>query len=618
MEEKSKITNLEVNNVLQNTSIQKQPIMEGELTGYPSIDKPWLKYYSEESKKTPLPKYTVYEYIKLSNENNMDKIAFEYCGKQIKYKELFNKIDETAKALKSNGVKKGDIVTICLPNMPETFYLFYAISKIGAIANMVDPRSSMNGIKGYIDEVQSKLLISLDTIKEKTIPLLESTSTEKIIFVSPSESLPLALKIAYRVNEKIKEREKIEYNNDIINWKTFIIEGKDYNGDLSVEYEENMPVAIEHTGGTTGTPKGVVISNDALNIIAHHFMVSPLKFDSTQSWLDIMPPFIAYGIGNGLHLPLLIGMKVILIPTFDPTKFDELIYKHKPDNFAGTPVNWESIVRSKKLKNISFKNIVLPGVGGDSMNIELEKEANEFMKNHGSNIKVIKGYGLTEVCAAACACFGEANKLGSVGIPFLHNNFAIVEPGTDKELTYNTRGEICIYSPSTMLEYFNNPKETELMLKRHSDGKIWVHTQDIGYIDNDGLVFVDGRMKRVIILYDGFKIFPFPIEKAITSIEEVKDCKVVGMKDPNHIQGAVPVAEIILKPEYIGDEKQIEEKIKSVCIKELAEYTVPYKFVFRDSFPKTNIGKVDFLAMEQELNESNKKNNDVKQKKLSK
>lgn len=616
MEKKLKINN--IGNVPQNAAIQKEPILAGELTGYPSIDRPWLKYYSEEAKNTPLPKYTVYEYVKLSNENNLDKIAFEYCGKQIKYKELFDKIDEVAKSLKANGINKGDIITICLPNMPETFYLFYAISKIGAIANMVDPRSSEAGIKHYVNEVQSKLLISLDTIKDKTIPLLDSTSTEKIVFVSPSESLPLPLKIAYKVNEKIKDRKKIAYSDEIVNWSSFVDEGKCYSGNVSVGYEENMPVAIEHTGGTTGTPKGVVISNDALNIIAHHFMVSPLKFDDTQSWLDIMPPFIAYGIGNGLHLPLLIGMKVILIPTFDPTKFDELIYKHRPDNFAGTPVNWESIVRSKKLKNISFQNIVLPGVGGDSMNIELEKEANEFMKKHGSDIKVIKGYGLTEVCAAACACFGEANKLGSVGIPFLHNNFAIVEPGTDKELTYNTRGEICIYSPSTMLEYFNNPEETDLMLKKHSDGKIWVHTQDIGYIDNDGLVFVDGRMKRVIILYDGFKIFPFPIEKAITSIPEVQDCKVVGMKDPNHIQGAVPVAEIILKPEYIGKELQLEEKIKNVCSKELAEYTIPYKYVFRESFPKTNIGKVDFLAMEQELSDVEQKNNSVKQKKLTK
>lgn len=618
MEENKKINDLKINTVPQNTSLSREPIMSGELTGYPSVDKPWLKYYSEKAKTEALPKCTVYENILKRNVNNMDSIAFEYCGNKITYKDLFDKIDKTAKSLKMNGVKKGDIITICLPNMPETFYLFYAISKIGAIANMVDPRSSESGIKNYVEEVNSKLLFALDTISDKVNKLLESTNTEKIIYISPAESLPLMLKIPYKVNEKINTKQKIEYNKYVINWKRFIEEGKTYNGEIKVDYEENMPVAIEHTGGTTGTPKGVVISNDALNMVAHHFLISGLNFEKTQSWLDIMPPFIAYGIGNGLHLPLLIGMKVILIPRFDPTKFDELIYKHKPDNFAGTPVNWESIVRSKKLKNISFQNIVLPGVGGDSMNIELEKEANQFLKDHGANTKVVKGYGLTEVCAAACACFGEANKLGSVGIPFLHNNFAIVEPGTDKELTYNTRGEICIYSPSTMLEYFNNPTETNLMLKKHSDGKIWVHTQDIGYIDTDGLIFVDGRMKRVIILYDGFKIFPFPIEKAIMSLEEVQDCKVVGMKDPNHIQGCVPVAQIILKEQYKNNEEDILIKIKEVCSKELAEYTIPYKYVFRDSFPKTNIGKVDFLAMENELKEKIDNPTINKQKKLTK
>ena len=250
------------------------------------------------------------------------------------------------------------------------------------------------------------------------------------------------------------------------------------------------------------------------------------------------------------------------------------------------------------------------------MNIELEKKANDFLKSHGAQTKVIKGYGLTEVCAAACACFGKGNKLGSVGIPFLHNNISIFEPGTDKELKYNEKGEICINSPSTMLGYYGNSKETNKMLKKHADGKIWVHTQDLGYIDEDGLIFVDGRLKRVIIGYDGFKIYPFPIEKLISNIPGVIDCKVVGAKDPNHIQGDVPIAYVILDKNV--DESIMYEIIEKTCKEHLPEYTCPYNYSFKTTFPRTNIGKVDFVSLEKEANEEIKKEIEEQKTKVKK
>lgn len=573
--------------------------IQGPPVGYASIDKPWLKYYDEEAIKKELPKGSVYDIIYENNKDYLDNNAILYFNKYITYRELFDNIESVAKALKANGVREGDIVNVSLPNIPEAVYVFYAISKIGAIANMIDPRSSDRDIKHYINEVNSNMLIVVDdpSVTAKIYNIIKDTNLEKIVKVSPINSLGM---------EPNRAESFWKSDVEICNYSKFINEGKSYFRHTKVDYVKDRAVVIEHTGGTTGLPKGVLLTNDAINMIAHHFMISDLAFDRNQKWLNIMPTFIAYGVGNGLHLPLCVGMCVIAVPKFEPDKMDDLIAMYRPDNFAGVPIHYESIIRSKKLDDVDFSTWVLPGVGGDTMDTSLEIEANEFLRKHNAKTNVIKGYGLTEVCAAACVSFCGANEIGSVGIPFVHNNISVFEPELDnktntyngRELGYNEMGEICIASPSMMLEYYKNQKETENVLKKHPDGKIWMHTGDIGYITNNGLVYIDGRTKRVIIRYDGFKIYPFGIEKLITSLPEVEACKAIATPDVDHIQGFLPQANIILKDEYKGMELEVLEKIKNLCNTGLAEYVIPAEYQIIDKFPRTPIGKVDYVAME--------------------
>ena len=566
--------------------------IQGPPVGYASIDKPWLKFYSEESIMSEEPKETAYELIYKNNKDYLNNNAIQFFNKYITYSELFKNIDFVAKSLKKNGINEGDIINVSLPNIPESAYIFYAISKIGAIANMIDPRASSMDIMHYINETDSNMIIILEDAEPKLYPIINNTNIKKIIKVSAANSL---------VDNSVKEKKY--YPNDVIieNYPEFIDEGKNYCGDVQIKYKPNMPVVIEHTGGTTGTPKGVLLSNDAINMIAYHFIISGINFKRDQKWLNIMPPFIAYGVGNGLHLPLVVGMCVIAIPKFEPDKIDELIVLYQPNNFTGVPIHYESIIKSDKLSKADFSKWVLPGVGGDTMNIELEKAANKFLKEHNSQTNVIKGYGLTEVCAAACVTFGKANELGSVGIPFLRNNISIFDKdefGNYYELPYNQRGEICIQSPSVMLEYYKNVEETKSIIRKHSDGSKWVHTGDVGYITENGLIYIDGRTKRIIVRYDGFKIYPFGIENFINSMDEVESCKVVAMPDENHIQGYLPQANIILKPEFRGHEEKILPKIIAKCKEGLAEYIVPSDYKFVTEFPRTAIGKIDYVAME--------------------
>lgn len=562
---------------------------QGPMTGYSSVDKPWLKYYSEEAIKTDLPKMSCYDLL-LQTATRMPKnTALNYLNKKISYGELIKNIDIVANSLNKMGLKKGNVICVSLPNIPESAYLMYACSKLGIIANMIDPRTSTEGVKEYAFESKSKYLFMIDAYIDKVEKLKEDNIFDKIISVSPLESLP-SLKSVYNI-KNINKKQK----NEIYGWKKFIDEGKN-NIAKSIEYEEGLPLLIEHTGGTTGTPKGVILSNDSVNAVVYGSKFTNNNFKEGNNWLNIMPTFIAYGAAIGMHFPLVSGMINILIPQFDPNKFGELLKKYKPNYMAGVPSHWESIIENKKLKGKDLSFLEMPAVGGDALNIELEKKLNEFLSLHSCDAKISKGYGMTEVCGGAVSTGRENNKIGSVGSPFCYNTVGIFDPETGEELYYNNPGEICFYSPSVMNGYLNNEKETNNIIKIHDDGKKWVHSGDIGYIDNDGNIFIIDRIKRIIIRYDGFKVFPSLIENVINTNDNVVSSKVIGVKDSNHSHGFLPKAYVVLN----NDDKESLKNIEDLCKKELPEYMQPAFFEVCDELPLTSIGKIDYKSLEKE------------------
>ncbi|MCI9585432.1 MAG: acyl--CoA ligase [Bacilli bacterium] len=590
----------------------------GPLTGYPSIDKPWLKYYNEDQIKTTMPQMTCYDYLFECNKKHLSNTALSYFGRKITFEELFLNIDSVAQALKAAGVKENDIITISLPNIPEAAYLFYACSKIGAIANMVDPRTSDKGIESYIEEVNSKLVIIVDAYYYKIKNLTREGKVEQIIPVSPAESLPLGLNLGYRAKnflDTIKDSsKKIEFDEKTIKWTDFMRNRYNYSSPIEADYIQNRPLVIEHTGGTTGKPKGVVLSNENINSVVLQSVLTGIDMQRHHNWLDIMPTFIAYGVGMGLHLPLTIGMETILIPQFDAKKFDELLVKHQPIHMVGVPSYWQTIIDSKKLANADLSYIIAPTVGGDAMKISLEKAANEFLENHNCTSKITKGYGMTEVCGGVAGTIDENNEIGSVGIPFVKTIISVFNPETGEECHYNEPGEICMTGPNTMLGYYDNETATNDILRQHEDGRVWVHSGDIGYMTENGNIFIIDRLKRMIIRYDGFKVFPSMIENVICSHEAVETCSVVGIDDLNHGQGRLPKAHIVLKPEYENDYKVILEEIEALCVSNIQEYALPYDYVIKTELPLTSVGKVDYLALEAE----DKVQIDTHQKTLSK
>ena len=458
---------------------------------------------------------------------------------------------------------------------------------------MIDPRTSIEGIRDYILEAEIKTVVVIDAAYEKILKAIQGTKVDNIIVVSPADSLPQTTTILYRISNRKTHVDKAHFY-----WNTFIENGNDQVF-LESPYHENECCVIVHTGGTTGVPKGVMLSNDNLNQSAFQLMNSAFYMARGDVWADIMPPFIAYGIGNGLHMPLIKGMEVVLIPAFDPKKYDELMIKYRPTHIVGVPSHYENIITSKKMKNRDVSYLISPVVGGDTMKIDLEEKVNSFIKSHHGNNNVMKGYGMTEVSAAVSACMSDKiNKTGSVGIPFAHTVISIFDPETGEEMKYGEKGEVCMTGPNTMLGYYNNKLETNLVLRKHADGKIWVHSGDIGYMDEDGMLYIEGRIKRIIVRHDGFKVFPSLIENVVLENENVRDCCSVGKEDKDHAQGMLPVVFVVLTENGLKNKERTIEEISELCQEELPEYAQPQDIIVIDKMPLTPIGKIDYMALQ--------------------
>ena len=589
--------------------------IEKKLTGYPSIDKPWLKYYTEEQINLALPKNTAYQYMYECNQSNLDACALEYLGKKITYRELFKNIDIVANCLLSMGVKKGDIITSCLANMPESAYLIYAANKLGVIIDLIDPFTVNETMAHYCNNTKSKIIFTLDIAYKNVEKLPQNTSIEKIVLISPAQSIKLLKTLLKFKDSKTRKSYK---NDNVISWDAFLKNRSEDSNKSKVNYEPNMPFAILHTGGTTGIPKGALLSVDNVNSLASQFINSPLEMNKTETALNLMPPFAAYGLCNGLHLHLCCGMKVIMIPTYEPNKIVEQILKYKPNRIACAPAHYVHIAESQKLKSADLSFLIRPIVGGDTLNTKLEEELNELFAKNGCKDKITKGYGLTETASGVCVCVNKAvNKVGSVGIPMAKNIIAAFSLSEEEtECKYNEEGEICICSPNNMLGYYNKPEETEKVLKTHKDGKVWLHTGDLGYVDEDGNIFIKGRLKRMIIQYSGLKANPFEAEREILKNVNVNSVVVVGIKDPNHNQGQLPVAFVKLEDGVSVNEQELIAELHKSCEDNITYYSVPVDYIIIDTYPRTPIGKIDFQELSNIYERDYKDRQILKQKEL--
>ncbi len=565
-------------------------------TGYPSKDRPWRFYYSKEALTEPLPEVTLYQYLHDNNRLNLDGVALNYYGKKITYRELFKRIDEAALAFTAHGVKPGDIVSIVTLACVPAVVCFYALNKIGAIVDYVNTLATAKDLVKFFRNNGSRLVVSADIFVNKVLLAARAMNVEHVITFSMEDDLPFFKKLG--VKFKGGEYVDVSYlqDNAVVSWEKFL-DSAATAPETSYKKDPSTAALLAHTGGTTGFPKSVLFSDNALNAVAfqYHFL---FRGGPDTVFLDLMVPFIVYGSLINMHMPLTMRCQLVLVPQFDEEDWPDYFTKYKPNYICVTPTYIAPMLKNPRMQGINLDYVREIAVGGENIGNALETDFNQFLKDHNCKIRLTKGYGMTELCASACTCFGKVNTLGSVGVPLPRNELMIFDNDRLTECRFNEVGEVCIQSPSFMLAYLEDVDEYRNILRKHPDGSVWLHTGDLGYMNRRGMLHIVGRIKRAILTqYKGvaYRVYPNIVEDLIREHPAVREVCVVKLHDD--MQGRTK-AYIALHDHNRVDEEELERELRSYCDSEMAAYMRPFLYEFRGSLPMTPAGKVDYTLLE--------------------
>lgn len=561
-------------------------------------DLPWFKYYGDIPNTIEYPTKTISQLVIDTAQKYPDNVAYEFMGKKTFYKDFVKRIDVTAKALLISGIKKGDKVTIAMPNTPQAVDMFYALNRIGAVGNMIHPLSAESEIAFYLNVSNSVAILTLDQFFPKVNKILSDVKQPvKIIVAEIKDELPQPLKTLYSITSG-RKLPKIKSSGNVLMWNDFIKAGRTHKDAIPADDSNADDVAtILYSGGTTGTTKGILLSNMNINALGlQTAAASGYKDLSGMKMLSVMPIFHGFGLGVGIHTALVCGAQCILVPRFNIKTYAQLLKKKKPNFIPGVPTLFEALLRCEELDGVDLSFLKGVFCGGDSLSVELKKSVDKFLREHGATVQIREGYGTTECVTASCLTPKDFNREGSIGIPFPDTFYTIVEQGTENSIPAGTVGEICLRGPSVMIGYMDNPEETAQTLRLHEDGHLWLHTGDLGFMDEDGFVYFKQRIKRMIVT-SGYNVYPSQIENIIDGHEKVFISCVIGVKDDYKMQ---KIKAFVVPAPGVEPSDELKHELLEYCRMHIAKYAMPYDIEFRAELPKTLVGKVAYRILEEE------------------
>ena len=565
-----------------------------------SASAPWLAFYGNTPATLDYPHKTMYQFLSDTARKYPDHDAYVFMGKATTYSAFLRRIDAAARGLVKMGITRGDRVTICMANTPQALDCFYALNRIGAIPNMIHPLSAAQEIAFYLNFSHSKAILTLDQFYWKVAQILpELENPCEILIARIADELPFPLNVAYPLTKSARAVKKLPKTGFTL-WNDMVAAGR--NTPLPPDDGKFDDCgAILYSGGTTGTTKGIMLSNLNFNALGLQTIAASgytAEEISKMKMLSIMPVFHGFGLGIGIHTALIAGGTCILVPQFSVKVYADVLKKQKPNLIPGVPTLFEALLRADSLENVDLS--FLKGIfsGGDSLSPELKKKVDTFLKEHHCSEQIREGYGTTECVTASCLTPKNYARSGSIGVPFPDTFYKIVTPGTTEELPPNTDGEICITGPSVMLGYMDNPEETAQTLRRHVDGRIWLHTGDLGRMDQDGFVYFRQRIKRMIIT-SGYNVYPSQLENIIDGHEKVLLSCVIGVKDPYRVQR---VKAYVVPMPGVAPTEELKNELLEYCSTRIAKYAMPREIEFREELPKTLVGKVAYRVLEEEAN----------------
>ena len=552
------------------------------------VKTPWKDYVGDVPMHLDYFQGSMFDAVARIAEEYPNNIAFDFMGRSTTYRKMVQEIEKCARSLKTLGVRPGDKITIAMPNCPQAIYMFYAVNLVGGIANMIHPLSAEKEIEFYLNESQSTTAITLDQFYDKFEHIRQNTGIINIIIASVKDALSRTIRAGYMLTEG-RKIQKIPDDAPVIRWREFM--------DMSrFCFYKNFRVERGYDGGTTGTTKGIVLTNGNFNALAQQIIATNPMFRPGDRMLAAMPLFHGFGLGVCVHSMLANGGRCILIPRFTAKSYAKQIVKYKCNFIAGVPTLYEALLRLPSMDNADLSSLKGVFSGGDSLSIELKKKFDKFLYDHHAVIQVREGYGTTETVTACCLTPTHIYKEGSIGLPFPDTYIKIVKPGTDEELPYGEEGEILLAGPTVMKEYMNHPDETAKTLRKHDDGLTWVYTGDLGVMDEQGFIYFRGRAKRMIIS-SGYNVYPGQIENILDANDMVQMSCVIGVPDAYKMQKVK--AFVMLKP-GVEANAGTRDALLGYCRKHVAKYAMPYDIEFRDELPKTLVGKVAYRVLEEE------------------
>ncbi len=564
-----------------------------------SASAPWLAYYGNTPANLNYPSCTMYQLLARTAKQFPHNTAYVFQGKKTSYAEFMTRIESTAKGLVNLGIGKGDKVTICMPNSPQALDCFYALNRIGAIANMIHPLSAAGEIAFYLNFSKSKAILTLDQFYNKVASILPQVQQDCTVLVAKiADELPFPLNLVYPLTKG--GRHPLPKTGYTL-WTSMVKAGASAQLPADNGTADECAVIL-YSGGTTGTSKGIMLSSRNFNALGLQ-TIAASGFGSIDGMkmLSVMPVFHGFGLGIGIHTALIGGATCILIPQFNVKTYAQTLIQQKPNIIPGVPTLFEALLRAEDLKgqDLSF----LKGIfsGGDSLSPELKKKVDAFLKEHGCTEQIREGYGTTECVTASCLTPKDYARSGSIGVPFPDVYYKVVAPGTTEENEPNIEGEICISGPTVMLGYMDNPEETDHTLRSHGDGRIWLHTGDLGYMDQDGFIYFKQRIKRMIIT-SGYNVYPSQLENILDGHAKVLISCCIGI--PDAYRGQKIRAYVVPMP-GVEPTEELKQEILSYCSEHIAKYAIPRELVWRTELPKTLVGKVAYRILEQEAIEEN-------------
>jgi long-chain acyl-CoA synthetase len=554
--------------------------------------KPWLKFYGNVPHEIDYPRVTLYEALMKTVERLPEKIAWDFMGYTATYREFAEEIDTCANALAAVGLKKGDCMTISMPTTPQGIICFYAIIKIGAIASMIPPLSPPKEIEFYLNISKSKFALTIDAFYGQFRQIMDKTPCRTLVLARIPDYLPLLKKIGFKFT-KGRKIPKVPADKQVVWWKEMMNTGYPKINTAKVDPDETA--VIMYSGGTTGVPKGIMLSH--MNFISEGTQVAHWGgMNDTDKILAILPIFHGFGLGVCINAAFMGGGQSILVPQFTPEIVADLIAKKRPSLVVGVPTLYDALTKNEQFNKTDLSCLKACFSGADTLPRAVKEEFERVVARQGGKVKLLEGYGLTEAVTAIMAMPMNEYREGSVGVPFPDMLAKIVKTGTTEEAPVGEEGEICLNGPAVMLGYLDHPEETAAVLKKHDDGKIWLHTGDIATMDEDGFTCFKLRLKRMI-KSSGMNVYPAQVEEVIRQHPDVDMTCVIGV--PDKAQMSRVKAFVVLKDKSKAS-PETEKSIIAHCHEHLLRWSCPREIEFREDLPKTLVGKIAFNTLEEE------------------